>query len=503
MASLQSAVDTGLDDECLFTPSSSEGEEHEMEVRWLMSGELAGVVSIGPNTSLVDLQAQLLNLTGVPACDQRLYADGEALRCTELPPDVVRSSLSVLRVTTDPRKTNLGHFHVPLSFDALAEGTFTTVRTLANGLNGDIVACKWLTNESEEMVAVKKVSMTSLDISQSSTEFCERDIHLGCEGKAPDPEDALAEIGVLMYLAQQEDLPIYLLKAQAVFAASSCMWLVSEFADGGELFDVAASPRPLAEAELKRYLWQLLQATDYLHRHRIAHRDISLENVLLKDGSVRLMDFGMAVQSHSSSGACLRYFRGLGKDFYRPPECYVPAAATAKVTPRAGDCAGDVCMLRCGDCLCEVRLPPDATPHKPCTAEVWGYAACPADIFSVGICMFILAFQNPAWNQAVLADPNFSCFFRLGDGGVQGFVQMWQKRALSPAGTSLLNSMMQVGPARRPTAAQCLSSPWFAEYRDCAVATHSKQVRSPSSTCGVKRRRTSEAWVETANGSAQ
>lgn len=52
----------------------------------------------------------------------------------------------------------------------------------------------------------------------------------------------------------------------------------------------------------------------YLHAHDIGHRDISLENVLLKNGVTRLMDFGMAAQTRRRCGTRLRYFRAVGKD---------------------------------------------------------------------------------------------------------------------------------------------------------------------------------------------
>ena len=38
----------------------------------------------------------------------------------------------------------------------------------------------------------------------------------------------------------------------------------------------------------------------------ISHRDISLENVLLSGGDVRLMDFGQAVQTHLETGPASR-----------------------------------------------------------------------------------------------------------------------------------------------------------------------------------------------------
>jgi serine/threonine protein kinase len=49
--------------------------------------------------------------------------------------------------------------------------------------------------------------------------------------------------------------------------------------------------------ELKRKAFgQLLTAVEYIHSQRLAHRDLTLENVMLDmNGKVRLCDFGMAI----------------------------------------------------------------------------------------------------------------------------------------------------------------------------------------------------------------
>ncbi|MCA9994965.1 MAG: AAA family ATPase, partial [Anaerolineales bacterium] len=66
----------------------------------------------------------------------------------------------------------------------------------------------------------------------------------------------------------------------------------------------AGSGRPFGERI--RLIQQMLEAVAYLHRRGILHRDLKPENVLVVEGNVRLLDFGLAVikgQSSISAGS--------------------------------------------------------------------------------------------------------------------------------------------------------------------------------------------------------
>eukprot|EP00812_Abedinium_dasypus_P008730 NODE_246_length_1756_cov_421.440329.p1 GENE.NODE_246_length_1756_cov_421.440329~~NODE_246_length_1756_cov_421.440329.p1 ORF type:complete len:278 (+),score=83.22 NODE_246_length_1756_cov_421.440329:3-836(+) len=266
------------------------------------------------------------------------------------------------------------------------------------------------------------------------------------------------------YLGRQDDLSPYLLRSLGAFTTLGSTWLVTEFADGGDLFDVCAAQTSLPEAKVKTFVWQLLSAILYLHEHGIGHRDVSLENLLLKDGVVKLMDFGMAVQTTSSSGDPLRYFRAMGKDSCRPPECYVPTVEVAGFKAPEGSAPGDVVMAPSsdGNYLCEVRLPWDAKPGHTCKAELMGYTVPPIDVFAAGVCLFMLNCQCPPWGSARCHDRLFKFVLAAGDEGPAKLVANWNKRALSPAGMKLMTEMMRSDPAKRPTTSECLASAWFA-----------------------------------------
>lgn len=53
----------------------------------------------------------------------------------------------------------------------------------------------------------------------------------------------------------------------------------------------------LPESEISNIIGKLLSAVAYISARCVMHRDIKLENVMLKDGAPKLIDFGWCVHS--------------------------------------------------------------------------------------------------------------------------------------------------------------------------------------------------------------
>jgi fused-like protein len=70
--------------------------------------------------------------------------------------------------------------------------------------------------------------------------------------------------------------------------------VVTEYADG-DLFGLLEDDGTLPEEQVQVIACQLVSALHYLHSHRIMHRDMKPQNILLcKDNRVKLCDFGFA-----------------------------------------------------------------------------------------------------------------------------------------------------------------------------------------------------------------
>ena len=83
------------------------------------------------------------------------------------------------------------------------------------------------------------------------------------------------------------------LRMYGYFHDEKRVYLVLEFASGGELYKRLEREKCFSEAQTARWVAQLADALHHVHEHKVIHRDIKPENLLLdKDDNIKIADFG-------------------------------------------------------------------------------------------------------------------------------------------------------------------------------------------------------------------
>lgn len=146
----------------------------------------------------------------------------------------------------------------------IGEGTFAKVRLARNLENGEHAAIKII---SKEKVLKHKLV-----------------------------EQIMREI-VTMKLIKHPNV----IQLQEVMGSKSKIFIVLEYATGGELFNNIVNHGRMGEAEARRYFQQLINAIDYCHSRGVFHRDLKLENLLLDaSGNLKVSDFGFSALSQQA-----------------------------------------------------------------------------------------------------------------------------------------------------------------------------------------------------------
>ncbi|XP_062949002.1 serine/threonine-protein kinase SIK1 [Cynocephalus volans] len=241
----------------------------------------------------------------------------------------------------------------------------------------------------------------------------------------------------------------HIIKLYQVMETKDMLYIVTEFAKNGEMFDYLTSNGHLSENEARKKFWQILSAVEYCHNHHIVHRDLKTENLLL-DGNmdIKLADFGFG-------------------NFYKP---------------------GEPLSTWCGS-------PPYAAPE---VFEGKEYEGPQLDIWSLGVVLYVLVCGSlpfdgpnlPTLRQRVLEGRFRIPFF------------------MSQDCETLIRRMLVVDPAKRITIAQIRQHRWMQadpallQQADPAFSLHSynsnlgdydEQVLGVMQTLGIDRQRTVES----------
>ena len=85
------------------------------------------------------------------------------------------------------------------------------------------------------------------------------------------------------------------LRLYDVWETNADLYLVLEYAEKGELFNLLVERGPLPENEAIRFFRQIIIGVSYCHALGIVHRDLKPENLLLDHKyNIKIADFGMA-----------------------------------------------------------------------------------------------------------------------------------------------------------------------------------------------------------------
>jgi len=98
----------------------------------------------------------------------------------------------------------------------------------------------------------------------------------------------------------------HILRLYSYFHDKSKVYLILEYAPGGELYKKLIKEKRFNEQVAATYMVQLIDALLYCHEKNIIHRDIKPGNLLLgSKGDLKIADFGCSVHTESSARTAL------------------------------------------------------------------------------------------------------------------------------------------------------------------------------------------------------
>ncbi len=98
-------------------------------------------------------------------------------------------------------------------------------------------------------------------------------------------------------------------------------YIVMEYLTGQTLSELLKSVRPLPEPDAVKIAIHICTALSYMHQSGVVHRDLKPQNIMLcNDGTIRIMDFGIARSANSRRLTFVGFTPAMGTPDYMAPE---------------------------------------------------------------------------------------------------------------------------------------------------------------------------------------
>jgi serine/threonine protein phosphatase PrpC len=112
----------------------------------------------------------------------------------------------------------------------------------------------------------------------------------------------------------------YILKILPV-EKKSRPYIAMEYLEGQTLSDLLRSVHPLPEPDAVQIASRICTALSYMHQNGVVHRDLKPANIMLcNDGTIRIMDFGIAKSENSRRLTFVGFTPTMGTPDYMAPE---------------------------------------------------------------------------------------------------------------------------------------------------------------------------------------
>ena len=266
------------------------------------------------------------------------------------------------------------------------KAVYTKVKNLSDAVYGHVSLYQQQQRKEHSeptLVIIKKMSISHMDRKVSVAD------------NIPVEEDGRSEIKIMKRLPHHPNV-VSLITS---FKDSKSIYLVSEYCSNGDLYDDVQSNCGIDIEKAMTYFRQIVSGLSHLHSHNIAHRDVSLENVLMDgNGICKISDMGLSIVNEK--GDMVQSDVRVGKRFYMSPEVY----------------AGD--------------------KYDPFKADMW----------SLGVLLYILATGEPLYSNATMEDSRFASVVKTC--GISQVLNASRKSLPEPV-VQLIDSLLVLNPSSR------------------------------------------------------